>query len=163
MVLYFDSQNFRDLPCLSGPLLAAQSSSGWVISEVLHCIHMKSHLVRALSRSFHWAHPESPLRRSHHDRQCSTHLVSSVYVIRSISPNRVIDTSWKLDNVVASARFLTSKDRLKAVERLRANEQVIDTDGHHVLECALEIKTWAFVGMTLLLNIGACVSSSFGG
>lgn len=77
-------------------------------------------------------------------------------------------SSWRLDNAVASARFLTPEDRLKGIERLRANQQVIDADGtagfkwHHVLECALELKTWVFVGMTLLLNIGASVTSIFG-
>jgi hypothetical protein len=37
---------------------------------------------------------------------------------------------WKLDNDVASARFLSSEDRRKAVERLRANQTGTGTSKH---------------------------------
>ncbi|KZO94328.1 MFS general substrate transporter [Calocera viscosa TUFC12733] len=72
---------------------------------------------------------------------------------------------WKLDNGVTSARFLTPEDRLRGVERLRANQQgtgSTEFKWRQVLECFLEPKTYLFVAMTLLLNIGASVTNTFG-
>ena len=72
---------------------------------------------------------------------------------------------WKLDNDVSSARFLTEHERAQAIERLRANQTGAGSrefKWSHVLEAALEPKTYLFVGMTLLLNVGASVTNTFG-
>lgn len=64
---------------------------------------------------------------------------------------------WKLDNNVGEARFLSPEDRVKAVERLRANQTGTgnrEWKMHHVWEMLVEPKTWLFVAMTLLLNVG---------
>ncbi|KAL7915058.1 major facilitator superfamily domain-containing protein [Trichoderma velutinum] len=55
---------------------------------------------------------------------------------------------WKLDNDILSARFLTEEEKPKAIERLRANQT--------------EPKTYLWFGITLLLNIGASVTNTFG-
>jgi len=72
---------------------------------------------------------------------------------------------WKLDNDVASARFLTEHERIQAIERLRANQTGIgnrELKWNHILEAALELKTYLWIGMALLLNVGASVSNTFG-
>jgi Major Facilitator Superfamily len=72
---------------------------------------------------------------------------------------------WKLDNGVTSARFLNEKERLQAVERLRANQTGIgsqDFEMSEAIEVFLEPKTYLWVGMSLLLNVGAAVTNTFG-
>ncbi|KAL0579490.1 hypothetical protein V5O48_002532 [Marasmius crinis-equi] len=73
---------------------------------------------------------------------------------------------WKLDNNVHEARFLTPEDRVKAVERLRANNTGNSATEKYkwgqALEALLELKTWLFLSMTLLLNVGASVTTVFG-
>ncbi len=72
---------------------------------------------------------------------------------------------WKLDNDVSAARFLTQHEREQAVERLRANQTGIgsrELKWSHVLEAALEPKTYLWIGMALLLNVGASVTNTFG-
>jgi hypothetical protein len=72
---------------------------------------------------------------------------------------------WKLDNDIPSARFLTEHERAQAIERLRANQTGAgsrDLKWSHILETALEPKTYLWIGMTLLLNVGASVTNTFG-
>lgn len=72
---------------------------------------------------------------------------------------------WKLDNDISTARFLTPYERLQARERLRANNTGTGSRSFkwkHVFEAALEPKTYLFIAMTLLLNVGAQVSNVFG-
>jgi hypothetical protein len=72
---------------------------------------------------------------------------------------------WKLDNDVSTARFLTEHEREQAVERLRANQTGIgsrELKWSHILEAALEPKTYLWIGMALLLNVGASVTNTFG-
>lgn len=72
---------------------------------------------------------------------------------------------WKLDNDILSARFLTEEEKPKAIERLRANQTGTgnrDFKWKHVAEAALEPKTYLWFGMTLLLNVGASVTVTFG-
>lgn len=72
---------------------------------------------------------------------------------------------WKLDNSVTSARFLTEHERVQAVERLRANQTGIGSrnfDWRQALEVALEPKTYLWIAMSLLLNVGASVTNTFG-
>ncbi|KAM0256868.1 hypothetical protein ACHAQJ_004688 [Trichoderma viride] len=72
---------------------------------------------------------------------------------------------WKLDNDILSARFLTEEEKPKAIERLRANQTGTgnrDFKWKHVIEAALEPKTYLWFGMTLLLNVGASVTVTFG-
>lgn len=72
---------------------------------------------------------------------------------------------WKLDNDVTSARFLTDEEKLQAVERLRANQTGIGSrvfEWRHVWEILLEPKSYLWVAMSLLLNVGASVTNTFG-
>ncbi|EJT99728.1 MFS transporter [Dacryopinax primogenitus] len=72
---------------------------------------------------------------------------------------------WKLDNSIGEARFLSEEDRLKGIERLRANQQGTGTTEfkwHQALECLLEPKTYLFFIMTFLLNVAASVANTFG-
>jgi hypothetical protein len=72
---------------------------------------------------------------------------------------------WRLDNGITSARFFNDHERDQATERLRANQT--GTDSHdfkwsHIVELALEPKSYLFIGMTLLLNLNAQVTNTFG-
>ncbi|KAF9016943.1 MFS general substrate transporter [Hymenopellis radicata] len=73
---------------------------------------------------------------------------------------------WRLDNSISEARFLTPEDRHKGVERLRANNTGTAATNtykwYQVKEALLEIQTYLFFGMTLLLNVGASVTTVFG-
>lgn len=72
---------------------------------------------------------------------------------------------WRLDNDIASARFLTPNQRIQAVERLRANQSSASSSDFkwaHVKEVLLEPKTWFWIGMALLTNLGAQVANTFG-
>ncbi|KAH8804321.1 major facilitator superfamily domain-containing protein, partial [Flagelloscypha sp. PMI_526] len=71
-----------------------------------------------------------------------------------------------LDNSVAEARFLSPEDRLKGVERLKANKTGVGLEHEfkwrQVLEVFLEPKTWLWMAMNAFLNAGASVSNAFG-
>ncbi|KAF2173485.1 hypothetical protein M409DRAFT_15766 [Zasmidium cellare ATCC 36951] len=72
---------------------------------------------------------------------------------------------WKLDNDIPSARFLSEEDKPKAIERLRANQTGTGSrefKWSHLLELALEPKTYLWIGLSLLLNVGASVTNTFG-
>lgn len=72
---------------------------------------------------------------------------------------------WRLDNDVMSARFLSETQKAQAMERLRANQTGTgnrEFKFRHVFEAALEPKTYLWIGMAMLLNIGASVTNTFG-
>lgn len=72
---------------------------------------------------------------------------------------------WRLDNDIPSARFLTEEEKPKAIERLRANQTGTGTrefKSSHLLEMLLEPKTYLWVGLALLNNVGASVTNTFG-
>ncbi|KAI1822478.1 MFS general substrate transporter [Xylaria intraflava] len=72
---------------------------------------------------------------------------------------------WKLDNDIPSARFLSEDDKLKAVERLRANQTGTgsrDFKWKHILEMFLEPKTYLWIALSLFINAGASVTNTFG-
>ena len=72
---------------------------------------------------------------------------------------------WKLDNAVTSARFLTDHEKVQAVERLRANQTGIGSrefEWSHAFEILIEPKTYLWFSMSLLLNVGAAVTNTFG-
>ncbi|KAI9926999.1 hypothetical protein MW887_003380 [Aspergillus wentii] len=72
---------------------------------------------------------------------------------------------WKLDNDIPSARFLTEEEKPQAMERLRANQTGTGNREfrmNHVVEAGLEPKTYLWIGMAMLLNIGASVTNVFG-
>lgn len=72
---------------------------------------------------------------------------------------------WRLDNDIPSARFLSEEDKSKAIERLRANQTGTGTREFrwsHIAELALEPKTYLWIGMSMLLNVGAAVTNTFG-
>lgn len=60
---------------------------------------------------------------------------------------------------------MSESDKPKALERLRANQTGTGSREFrwsHVLELALEPKTYIWVGLSLLLNVGAAVTNTFG-
>jgi MFS family permease len=70
-----------------------------------------------------------------------------------------------MDNDIASARFLTEQEKLQAYERLRANQTGTGSREFklsHIVEAGLEPKTYLWVAMAMLLNIGASVTNVFG-
>lgn len=72
---------------------------------------------------------------------------------------------WKLDNDIPSARFLTEEEKPQAMERLRANQTGTGNREFrmkHVAEAGIELKTYLWIGMAMLLNIGASVTNVFG-
>ncbi|KAL6810271.1 putative MFS transporter [Trichoderma sp. SZMC 28015] len=72
---------------------------------------------------------------------------------------------WKLDNDIPSARFLTEQEKAQAIERLRANQTGTGSrefKWKHLLEAAVEPKTYLWIAMALLLNVGASVTNTFG-
>jgi hypothetical protein len=72
---------------------------------------------------------------------------------------------WRLESNITTAQFLNEQERAQAIERLRANQTGTGSNEFkwdQITELALEPKTYLFIGMTLLLNIGAQVSNTFG-
>ncbi|RJE25696.1 Major Facilitator Superfamily [Aspergillus sclerotialis] len=72
---------------------------------------------------------------------------------------------WRLDNDIPSARFLSGPEKAQATERLRANQTGTGNREfklRHVVEAGLEVKTYIWIGMAMLLNIGASVTNVFG-
>jgi len=72
---------------------------------------------------------------------------------------------WWLSDSPDKARFLSPEDRVKAVERLKANQQGIrafNFEIRQVFETFLEIKFYLFIILTICVNIGASTSSVFG-
>ncbi|ORY88117.1 major facilitator superfamily transporter [Leucosporidium creatinivorum] len=72
---------------------------------------------------------------------------------------------WFIDHGVHTARFLSPEDRLKGVERLRANNTGLDDDDKFQWRQAVELfsepKTYLFLLMTICVNMGASVVSVF--
>ncbi|KAL2833910.1 major facilitator superfamily domain-containing protein [Aspergillus cavernicola] len=70
-----------------------------------------------------------------------------------------------LDNDIPTARFLNETEKLQAMERLRANQTGTGSREfkmHQLVEAGLEVKTYLWLGMTILLNTGAGVTNVFG-
>ncbi|KAM0747359.1 putative MFS transporter [Meredithblackwellia eburnea MCA 4105] len=71
----------------------------------------------------------------------------------------------RLDNSVVSARYLNAEDRVKAVERLRANQTGIATSKfkiEQIKEFFLDAKSWLFFCQSLAVNVGASVITVMG-
>jgi predicted MFS family arabinose efflux permease len=72
---------------------------------------------------------------------------------------------WRLDDEIASARFLSAEERRQALERLRANQTgagTRDLKWNQVVEMFLDLKCYFFAAMTLAIILGAQVSFTFG-
>ncbi|KAI1612748.1 major facilitator superfamily domain-containing protein [Exophiala viscosa] len=72
---------------------------------------------------------------------------------------------WKLDNGVTSARFLSEQERLQAVKRLSTNQTGIGSSKFRwaqAAEVAIEPKSWLWVIMAVLPNLGSALTSFFG-
>ena len=70
-----------------------------------------------------------------------------------------------LDGDIASARFLDDDEKAMAVERLRANQTGTGSNEFkwaQVWEMFYDPKTLMWLAMSLLLNIGAAVTNTFG-
>lgn len=76
-----------------------------------------------------------------------------------------LTTYWWAHDSPGEARYLSPQDRLKAVDRLKANQQGIIShkfDFKQVLEAWTEPKYYLFMIMVIAVNAGASVSSVFG-
>lgn len=76
-----------------------------------------------------------------------------------------LTTYWWAQDSPAEARYLTPEDRLKAVDRLKANQQGIVSHKFNfkqVAEAVTELKYWLYMIMVIAVNAGASVSSVFG-
>jgi predicted MFS family arabinose efflux permease len=74
-------------------------------------------------------------------------------------------TYWWAHDSPGEARYLSPEDRLKAVDRLKANQQGIVShtfSWKQVLEAFSEPKYWLYMIMVIAVNAGASVSSVFG-
>ena len=72
---------------------------------------------------------------------------------------------WRLDDDIRSARFLTEEERLQGAERLRANQTGASTNKFiwsHIWEMILEPKSWLWLVMAWLPNMGSAMTSIFG-
>ncbi|WWC59273.1 uncharacterized protein I303_101823 [Kwoniella dejecticola CBS 10117] len=72
---------------------------------------------------------------------------------------------YSIDSDVSTARFFTERERAQCVERLRANQTGIGSNEFkcsHALELVYDVKSWMYLAMTLLLNVGASVTTYFG-
>lgn len=72
---------------------------------------------------------------------------------------------WLVDSDITSARFLKEDEKNMAVERLRANQTGTGSNEFkwpQVYEMLYDPKSYLFLAMTLLLNIGAAVTTVFG-
>lgn len=74
-------------------------------------------------------------------------------------------TYWWAHDSPGEARYLSPEDRLKAVDRLKANQQGIISHKFNfkqVGEALAEPKYWLYMIMVIAVNAGASVSSVFG-
>jgi predicted MFS family arabinose efflux permease len=76
-----------------------------------------------------------------------------------------LTTYWWAHDSPGEARYLSPEDRLKAVDRLKANQQGIVShkfEWKQVIEAVTEPKYWLYMIMVIAVNAGASVSSVFG-
>ncbi|KAL3487328.1 major facilitator superfamily domain-containing protein [Aspergillus germanicus] len=72
---------------------------------------------------------------------------------------------WRVDNDIMSARFLTETEKAQALERVYANQTGTGSREFkmsHAWEALLEPKTWGWVAIAMLINVGAIVTTTFG-
>ena len=72
---------------------------------------------------------------------------------------------WKLDNDVTSARFLSEHERQQAIKRLSTNQTGIGSSNFkwaQAAEVAIEPKSWLWIIMAVLPNLGSSLTSFFG-
>jgi len=70
-----------------------------------------------------------------------------------------------LDNDVQSARFFTEEEKLMAIERLRANQTGTGSrewKWNQVIEVFVDPKSYLWLGIAMLPNLGASVTNVFG-
>jgi hypothetical protein len=70
-----------------------------------------------------------------------------------------------LDSDIESARFLTPEEKKMAIERLRANQTGTGTrewKWNQVIEVFVDPKSYLWLGIVMLPNIGAAVTNVFG-
>jgi predicted MFS family arabinose efflux permease len=74
-------------------------------------------------------------------------------------------TYWWAHDSPGEARYLSPEDRLKAVDRVKANQQGIVShkfEWKQFVEAVTEPKYWLYMIMVIAVNAGASVSSVFG-
>jgi len=90
----------------------------------------------------------------------------AIYLVVGLISVLSVPLVWfVVDSDVVHARFLDEHEKAQAIERLRANQTGTGSNDFkwaHVWEIAYDTKTYLFLGMSLLLNIGAAVTNAFG-
>lgn len=74
-------------------------------------------------------------------------------------------TWFWIDSTVERARFLTPEEKVLAIERLRANQTGVGSNEYkwnQLWEVAYDPKSYLFVGIAILINAGAAITSAFG-
>ena len=74
---------------------------------------------------------------------------------------------WRLDNDISEARFLTPEDRIKGIQRLQTNQSSVgerhdEFKWAQVREAALDAKTYLWLILAILPNMGSVLPSTFG-
>jgi predicted MFS family arabinose efflux permease len=73
---------------------------------------------------------------------------------------------WRtVDADVSSARFLDEDDKLKVIERLRANNTGTGSNEYkwrQAVEMLMDPKSHLFFALTFMINVGAAVTNAFG-
>lgn len=94
------------------------------------------------------------------------HTWQALYLLAGILTMVSAPLVWMfLDNDIQSARFLTEDEKLKAVERLRANQTGTGTREwrwDQALEVVRDPKSYVWIAIVTCPGIGASVTNVFG-
>lgn len=90
----------------------------------------------------------------------------ALYMVAGIITVASAPLVWfMLDNDIQSARFFTEHEKKQALERLRANQTGTGTrewKWDQVKEVFIDPKSYVWLGIAMLPNIGAAVTNVFG-
>lgn len=154
---------------MNGVTTMVGSLLAWALGHI-HSDKMYSYQVRSLYTIYHA--PVTNLRIQIIFLACGLlTVVFSIFVlyVRPVSfPSQLITdplSSFFLPDSPIDAKFLSSHDKLIAIERLRANQMGIDSTTwkwEHVTEALLDLKTWFWFALILVISIPSGGVTTFG-
>jgi predicted MFS family arabinose efflux permease len=101
-----------------------------------------------------------------HETNTHLHGWQAIYLVVGLITVLSVPLIWfTVDSDVAHARFLDDHEKSQAIERLRANQTGTGSNEFkwgQALEMFMDTKSYLFMAMALLLNIGAAVTNAFG-